>query len=241
MPGWVRDVLMPAVAKEAGGDPMKEQQILAKILGYQRNALRMAEMFGLPGFQEQIAKEKNIAAQVHRLGPAYEAYTTTNPMGVQLAFKEQFESMLSAIGAPLMTAAMPVMKTLTSLFTSIGSISNANPQIIGDLGKTIAMLATTGGFASVGALIGLLFGPPGAAVGGLVGAMLGAVTGFAAVKWGEITQGFNTIKEAIEGFWKWLKDIGKGMMGWVTSLGGLIKSSFGGGGIGGGGLINRWR
>ena len=237
VPGWVRDVLMPAVVKEAGGDRNKEQQILGQIF-QNRNALRMAEMFGLPGFQEQIAKEKNIAGQVQKLEPAYQEYITKNPKGVIEGFHAQWESMLSAIGAPLMIAAMPVMKSLTSMFTSIGSISNANPQVIGDLGKTIAMLATTGGFASMGALIGMLFGPPGAAVGGLVGAMLGALTGFAAVKWDEISTGFNTIKDAIEGFWKWLKNIGKGMMGWVTSLGGLIKGSFGGGGIGGGGLIN---
>ena len=239
LPGWVKEIVYPHMMKAAGGDEALYQNMLGKEAP-NRNAAKMIQMFGDKGFRDQIAKDLGLAGQVKPLEQAYQDFTTRNPVGVKKAFSDQFESMLSAIGAPLMLAAMPVMKNLTSMFTSIGSLANSNPELIQSLGKLFAQLGAIGIGAGAGSLIGLLFGPPGAAVGGLVGALIASITALAALNWDTVSTGFNTIKDAITKFAEWLHGIGQMISDWITTLGGLLKkASFGGGGLGGGGgLIN---
>jgi hypothetical protein len=125
IPGWIKNVVWPAILKEAHGDPALAQSLLAKIAP-NRNAQKLIQMYGDEGFTNQISKDLALAGQVQDIPTAYSHFTKDNPAGVELAYEEQKKSMLEAIGAPLMQAALPVMRSITEMFTSIGAVANAN-------------------------------------------------------------------------------------------------------------------
>src|SRR6185437_5277257 len=123
LPGWIHDVLYPAIEQAAGGDKAKIEQYISK-LAPNRNANKMIHMFGEEGFQDQIRKDLGLSGQVEDIDTAYQHFIDRNPKGVKSAFHKQYESMLEAIGAPMMQAALPIMKAVTEMFTSIGQFAN---------------------------------------------------------------------------------------------------------------------
>lgn len=221
LPGWVNDVLMPAIDKTAGGrsaaakaasdDEAFSQSILAKIFR-NRNQLRIALMWGMPEFREQIAKDAGIVSQVLPWGEGYQEFITKNPAGVQFAFKQQWESMLSAIGSPLMVSAMPVMQQFTDFFTWFGDWSNKNADTISTIGKVFAGLAiglvALGATAVISGLI-TLAGPA-----GLLYGFAAALSAIAVLNWDQLVWGvkklddmFNSISKSISDFFEGLKNL----------------------------------
>ncbi|MDI3561287.1 hypothetical protein [Bradyrhizobium sp. Arg816] len=97
LPGWIKNVVYPALAKASGGDEGVLQNLIAK-LSPNRNAAKLVEMFGNPKFLEQQKKDLGLAGQIESIPDAYRHFTERNPTGVKKAFGEQYESMLQAMG-----------------------------------------------------------------------------------------------------------------------------------------------
>ncbi len=146
---------------------------IAKV-GRNRNVMRMLTMFSDPGFLDQIAKDIPQWRQAHSIDQSYNDYTNRNSKGVKKAYEEQHESMMQSIGAPMMQAAIPVMKGITEMFTSIGGFANANPGAMANIGIAIAALSAAllviGGTAVISAAVG---------AAGAVGLVAGAITALA--------------------------------------------------------------
>jgi hypothetical protein len=218
LPGWIKDVVYPALEKASHGDEQLLQNLIAKIAP-NRNSAKLIEMFGNPHFLDQISKDLGLAAQVMSIERAYQSYITKNPKGVRAGFDEQFESMMQAIGSPMMQAAIPAMKAVTDIFTAIGQFANANPEAIKIVGEALAAvgvaLIIAGGIA-LASLVGL----PALIVG--TAAALGVL---AALNWDKIktgVMGVLGIKQIAENqLWETYPGSGAYVLGpgtWMDSL-----------------------
>jgi hypothetical protein len=208
-PGWIKNVLMPHLHAISGDNPVVLESLMSK-LGRNRNVLKTVEMFGLPGFQDQTAKDMGLAGQVKSITQAYADYTTRNPAGVKLALGDQYESMMQAIGAPLMQAAIPVMLGVTSMFETIGNFANEHPDAIGYIGEGLAVfsvgLMALGSVAIIGVLLSL--GGPAGLLAGLA-FVIGTLAAFS----------FKPIMSGITIFVEFMNNI-------FNELGHVIKKTF---------------
>jgi hypothetical protein len=188
IPGWVQNVVWPAIMEASKGDPALAQSLLSKIAP-NRNAAKMIQMYGDEGFQNQIAKDLGLAGNVKSIEDAYKSFTTTNPKGVEEAYNSQYKSMMEAIGSPLMQAAMPIMKAVTEMFSAIGAFANSNPGAIKEIATGLGILgvALTGG--GIAALLAML-GPTGWFTAGIIAATAGS--------W-ELARGLNAGIDALVG------------------------------------------
>ena len=198
LPGWIHNVVYPALEKAAHGDHALLEALIAK-LSPNRNAAKLIEMYGDEGFAKQQEKDLSLAGQVESIPDAYKHFTDRNPLGVKRAFNQQFESMVQAIGAPMMTAAIPVMKEVTSMFTAFGAFANSHPETIKILAEGVGALAV--GLVGAGAATLIAIASIPAAITGVVAA-LGAL---AAVNWSSITGMLSSIASAIGAFLDALK------------------------------------
>ncbi|HEV2550799.1 MAG TPA: hypothetical protein VGU20_26035 [Stellaceae bacterium] len=216
--GWTQNVLNPALQGLSQGDRATFDSLLAKV-GRNRNVMRMLDMFSDPGFVAQINKDLEIWDQAHSVDQSYSEANQRNPKFITQAFADQWSTMLSSIGAPLMQAALPVMKSFTSMFTSIGAIANAHPTALKIIGEGLAALAAglvvLGGVAVIGAVA--TFVPVAAAIGGAIAGLAAALGTLAAINWQSITAMFAGIATAIENF--------------LAKLGGLLSHFSLGGGV----------
>jgi hypothetical protein len=200
LPGYIKDVIWPAIEKASGGNAAVREELISK-LAPNRNANRMIHMFGDAGFDDQIRKDMGIADKVLPIPEAYDNFSKNNPKGVKKAFGDQYDSMMEAIGAPVMQAAIPIMRAVTDMFTSIGSFANAHPEAI----KTIAY--------GLGALAAALIAIPVAAVAVWAGipasllAIVGALGTLAAVNFSALRDGLMSINDAITRFIQFLVSI----------------------------------
>jgi hypothetical protein len=119
LPEWIDKYIRPGLMKLAAGDHNLYESYLGKAMP-NRNAQKLAEMFGDPGFVDQIAKDMGLSRQIKSIPDAYKSFTNDNPVGVEGAYEAQKKSMFETIGAPMMQAAIPVMKSITELFEKIG-------------------------------------------------------------------------------------------------------------------------
>lgn len=210
LPGWVKDTVYPALVKASHGDEQLLQNLIAKI-SPNRNAAKLIEMFGNPKFLEQQQKDLGLAGQIESIPDAYKHFTERNPVGVKQAFHDQYKSMMEAIGAPIMQAAIPVMKGVTSMFTSLGNFANSNPGAIKTIAEGIAAFAVGLGAISVGAIV---------AIGGLPAAIAGVVAALgtlAALNWQAIVGVFDGIRNAISNFIDAIKALFSRITGWFGS------------------------
>lgn len=195
---WINEVVMPRMHEIYGNDEKAIEGSLAKI-GRNRNAIRMLTMMSDPGFKEQMAKDAGLWAQAKGIEPAYADFIAKNPAGVKAAFHGQYESMMQAIGAPLMQAAIPVMKAVTELFTKIGAWANANPGIITAYGEALAKIGAglfAAGSLAVITAIGAFLGPAGGIILGF--SALYAVLGLLAkINWPGFLAPFRGFGEAV--------------------------------------------
>lgn len=198
LPGWIKEVVYPALQKASGGNPAMLQSLLAKI-SPNRNSAKLVQMFGDEGFLDQIAKDLGIAGDVRDIRRGYSDYSANNPVGVKKAFHSQYESMMQAIGAPLMQAALPVMKAVTELFTKIGAWANQNPAAITAWGEFFAKIGAGlfgAGTLAVVTAIGAFLGPAGGLIVGF--SALYAVLGLLAkINWPGFLAPFRAFGEAV--------------------------------------------
>lgn len=197
--------------------------IIAK-LGRNRNAIRMLHMFMDPGFMEQATKDIDIWSKNMGLDQAYstmlgmptmvtgkngrvsEAASSAAALNkdgrlgdytaVMAAFNKQWESLLEAVGGPVASAAIPLMRTITDIFNSLGSMANAHPEAIQAAAKGLAVLGVAMIALGTGAVLAAaiaLTGPIGAAI--LV--VSSAMTALAAINWGAISSGLDRVRAAI--------------------------------------------
>jgi hypothetical protein len=156
-------------------------------------------MFGDEGFLDQISKDLGIAGDVRDNRRGYSDYSANNPVGVKKAFASQYESMMQAIGAPMMQAALPVMKAITELFTKIGAWANQNPAAITAWGEFFAKIGAglfAGGTVAVITAIGAFLGPAGGIIVGFTA--LYAVLGLLAkINWPGFLAPFRAFGEAV--------------------------------------------
>jgi hypothetical protein len=219
IPGWIHDVVYPAIIKAATHDGVVNQAEVEELIGKlapNRNANKLIHMYGQPGFQDQTKKDLGLAAQVLPIDQAYQNFINTNPKGVEEAYNAQYKSMMEAIGAPVMQAAMPVMKSVTEMFTALGSFANANPEAI----KTIAY--TLGGIAAalIAIPIATLLGVP-LAVSGIVT----AVIALGALEWDRVRGYLLAFNQAMTDFISWLASIADKIRGLFS--GGKVEGDFG--------------
>jgi len=224
LPGWIQNVVMPHLRQMAGGDDKVLQSLLSKMFP-NRNGLKLAMMFGEPGFEDQIRKDLGLAAQVKPIPEAYDSFTQNNPVAVKKAFWEQEESMMQAIGSPLMQAAIPVMKALTQFFTDLGSFANAHPTAIAALGISVASvagaLAVLGSAAVIGAMAAFV-GPAAALAGGITALGIAASTAYLAFSkedWAtigsKVSAGLKAASDALLNFARGMGDDLKKVFGWA--------------------------
>lgn len=176
---WTQEILKPAFESQGITDIGKQREWMAKIFP-NRNANRMFDIFLDPASVTRIEKDRQIYRGAMGLNEAYGEYTTQNPKGVEEAFHAQYKSMMGAIGAPLMQAALPVMIGITTMFNNIGAFAAAHPTAIKIIGEGFAaigvVLIGAGGLAILAAL-----GPVGWIAAGL--AALGIVVANAKAMW----------------------------------------------------------
>ena len=192
LPGWAQQVLRPhlmALAQaEARRDHHPEQvdayygSLMAKIIP-NRKAAQAAQMFSDPGFVDQRLKDLGLAGEGQGINSAYKSFAANDPKAIKVGFDKQYESMMSAIGAPLMQAAIPVMKAVTTMFTDIGAWANSHPDTVKKIGEGFAFLGAAlvgvGGLALMAAI-----GAGGWLVIG-IGALAGAFKAFAPQQFAE--------------------------------------------------------
>ncbi len=193
LPGWINDIVYPALMKMAKGDESEFLQLLSKIAP-NRNAAKAVEMWGAPGFRDQIAKDMRLAGDVKDQGSAYSSFINNNPVGVEQAFNAQYKSMLEAIGAPLMQAALPVMQAVTDMFSGIGNFANKNPEAIKLIGEgLVAITVALAAFGGAAVLTGLAaFAGEGIAAAGMAGIVAG-IGALAALNWGAVSDGLKNL------------------------------------------------
>ena len=135
--------------------------------------------------------------------------------------------MMQAIGAPMMQAAIPVMKSVTELFTNIGAFANKNPGAISDIAKGLGVLGVAlvgGGAAAILAALG----PAGWIAGGVI-ALAGAVAIFGPNLWTGLITGLNAVADALGNFLKKILWVASKLFG-VSSAAGADVGGIGGGG-----------
>jgi hypothetical protein len=163
---WTEKVLMPAMIEKGFTDPKIQAALFAKMFP-NRNANRIFSEFSNPLTHAQFVKDLAIQGQALPLNQAYGEYSKNNPRGVEAAYEAQKKSMLEAIGAPLMQAALPIMSGVTTMFNHIGAFANAHPTAIKIIGEGFAAIGIAL-MAAGGAAILAAFGATGWLVGGLV-------------------------------------------------------------------------
>lgn len=217
---WVQNVVKPALDKISGGDETVFDSLLAKI-GRNRNTTRMLTMFSDPGFNEQIMKDAALWQRASGVDQAYTDSMARNPKFIDQGFDAQYKSMMEALGGPMAQAAIPVMKSLTSMFQGAGAIANAHPEMIKLVGEALiglgVGLATIGTVAIVGAAIMLA---PGGLVTVAITGIGAAVTAIVAMNWSKIPDLLNGFVSAIGSF--------------IDKMGGMLQQLLGLVGLGSG-------
>ncbi|MBV8159115.1 MAG: hypothetical protein JO278_15755, partial [Dyella sp.] len=153
LPGWIKDVVYPAIEKASHGDGALLDNILGK-LSSNRSVTKQLQMFGDEGYLDQVRKDLNLKNQVMPIDEAYD--TMLNGKGKapadytanMKALQTQWESMLEAFGGPAAQALIPTLRNWTAALTSIGNWANSHQ---GDT-KTLVELAK--GLAEIGVVFG---------------------------------------------------------------------------------------
>lgn len=188
---FITKTVMPAFQSHNVTDPTDINARLAKMFP-DSTAARVATRI----YQQHanIDKDRSLNEAALPLSEAYKNFTTDNPKGVREAFDKQYESMLAAIGAPMMQAAIPVMRDVTSMFTAMGAFANSHPEAIKIIAEAIGAI----GIALVGAGAATLIALGG--VPAVITGLVAAAAGLVAVNWSSIVGMFDGIRNAIAAF-----------------------------------------
>jgi hypothetical protein len=165
----IANVIRPAFLKAGITDPQMADSWLAKMFP-DSVAAKFAQR--LYRQADNIEKDRKNIDAAKPLNPAYNSLTANNPKGVRLAYEQQLESMLAAMGGPAMQAAIPVMRALTNAFNGIGEFASNHGPAIESMAKGLAIAGaalTTGGAVAILAALG----PAGWITVGLVAGITG--------------------------------------------------------------------
>jgi hypothetical protein len=151
---------------------------------------------------------------------AYKEFIGNNPKGVRQAFDSQYESMMQAIGSPLMQAAIPVMKSVTEIFQKIGEFANTNPEAIKAIGVMFGALAV--GLVAIGGVaLATLLGVPAA-----ITAVVAALAGLVVYNWDAVKAGVQVMQDAANAFQAAMQGMAKAVWDFIKSLPGKIGGLF---------------
>ena len=200
---WVQDVLMPALEAKYGHD---QEKIIAEVSRLFRTrtagavailqAVQGSEFAGDASRMEKDARLQRLAMP-GGLNATVSELLAHDPTIVMEAFHKQWSSMLEALGSPLVYPAMDAINRITGVFTSIARLAGEHPEGVKIFFEAVIALAVTLGGLGLAALAALL--APLVGTGGLIFALVTALTALAAVNWGSISAGFNSIRASLSG------------------------------------------
>ena len=166
------------------------------------------------GDKSQFEKDIRLQGGALKTDEAWKQLSANDPTTVMSKFTAQWNSMLQALGAPLVEPAIQVLKSLTGAFTWVSQFANSHPDAIRRIAEALGVLAV--------ALIGFGVGAIATAivtigtVPAVITAVVAALGALVAINWDKIKALFTGIGDAIEGLWNRLKGLfgGSGQPGW---------------------------
>jgi hypothetical protein len=201
---WVQQVLMPALAAKgitAQNDVIEQ---ISKMFPVRTAGQVITEMALQGKYAEGAGSpfEKDIALQKGAMGLAgYDELIKNDYPTLMKAFTQQFESMLQAIGSPLLQPGGPVltaMSALTNMLTSMGQFAASNPEAIKYIAYSIGAIGAA--LVAIGAIaLGTLIGIPAG-----LSAIAIAVGALAVLEWDKVRGYLLAFNDAMTNFINWL-------------------------------------
>lgn len=196
---WSQEILKPLVEKKLGRDvkPGDEGaiQMLGGMFGNRTSAQAIATLLLE---SQRINKDANLIGQAKGMDAAG-GLLKTDPTAAMNNFKNSWDNLLTALGAPLVQTAINAMNGIADIMKSITGFAVAHPEAIKLIGEAIAgvslALVALGGAAIISAAVAIV-GPVAAAVTAL-GVIIGTIAAF---NWQAIVGVFDGIYNAIAGF-----------------------------------------
>lgn len=231
------DMLRGAMATHGYPTIEKQVPLLFELLQRQTS---IREVHALLRNTEQMKSERGRMFGAMGLGEALDYMNKHDLSQAMTNFGKSFHDMMVKIGDALTPGTIKSLNAISSIFNEIGKIASAHPGIVQAVAAGFAALAITLGGAAAVALAAAI-GPTGWLVAGIA-AVVASLGTLIAIKWEELKVGlsaaakaFETIVAAAAKFGSSLLEIGKKIWDYVSTLGGLLnKTSFTGGGFGGG-------
>jgi hypothetical protein len=195
---WLHEVVKPAIDDYLKQHPdLSPGDVISKLFKNQ-SQLRAAANYMYDENYQTLQNEISNRNKSLPLQQQHDQFINKNPYGIEAAYEKQKEAMLSAIGAPIMQAALPIMQHLTSMFTAIGEFATAHPDAIKNIAYGLGILAAAlAGFA-VAALVSI--GVAFAGMVGTVGLVAAGVTALASgiaalvlINWDSISAGLSKL------------------------------------------------
>lgn len=196
---WTQQILKPLVDTKLGHEvkPGDESaiQMLGGMFGNRTSAQAIATLLLE---NQRISKDAGLVGQAKGLDAA-DGLLKNDPNTAMNNFKNSWDNLLTALGSPLVPAAVNAMNSISDVMKAITSFATANPvavKLIADALVGIgAALVAIGTVAIVGAAIAVI-GPVTAAVTA-IGAVIAAI---AIMNWHAVVDVFNGIYNAIKDF-----------------------------------------
>lgn len=211
---WSQEILRPLVEKKLGHDVAPGDQDSIKLLSGMfgsRTAAQAIATLLLEG--QRIRKDAGLIGEAKGTDAA-EGLLTTDPTAAMNNFKNSWDNLMTALGAPLVQTAINAMNGIADVMKSITGFAVAHPEAIKLIGEAIAgvslALIALGGAAIVGAAVAIV-GPVAAAVTAL-GVIIATIAAF---NWQAIVAVFDGIYNAIVQFIEKMKAL-------VASIAGAI-------------------
>jgi hypothetical protein len=228
-------MLIEKLIEEKGKDTDKQIPMLYQLFQRQTSIREMHDMIRN---MSQLEQERPRIAAGLGISASSNLANTKDYTQVMHNFTAAWDEFMAHLGTPVLEGmAIPALKSMTKALDGFTEWAKKNQEAIFLISKGLAALGAALIVLGSAAIIAAL--APMVGVGGLIAGLATAIGLLVGLNWGAVGTGFNAIREAIEGFAKWLHDIGQKIYDWVKSLNPFSHTSFGGGGFGGGGgLIN---
>ena len=226
---WAQEVFKPLVEAKLGHEvkPGDESaiQLLGGMFGNRTSAQAIATLLLE---HQRIDKDAGIVGQAQGVGAAGDLLKN-DPSTAMRNFQNSWDNLLTALGSPLVPAAVNVMNSIADVMKTLTAFANGHPETIKIIGEALVVLggalAGLGIAAVVAAAVAL--GPAGAIAIG-IGALGGLITDIVAFHWQEMQAVFKGIYDAIVTFIT--------QLGQIPSM--IKKAILGGPGVGPPGSAN---
>jgi hypothetical protein len=219
---WLENVFIPQLQK-AGLNNTQISDNIIRLFGRQTTQREAGLMVTQ---QQQIRRDIEMQKRASNAGSGYAELVQQDPDTLKRAYDAQKTSMMTAIGLVAMPMVIPMMQSITRLFTAIAEFATNHP----DATKAIVMAtAAVAGFAVVFGSILVVVGTIAAAVGAI--AALGGGAAVAAIA--AISAGIVALGAAVAGIsWSgilstvtgWLSSITSAVSNWISNLVNVVRS-----------------